>query len=101
MTKDSNWGVGICHYTGNLIQKGYFLQHPLKYFSTVELLIKYLREIDDEELNDRDLLDKWYDHECIGEGFYYSEWLPEDANYVEIDGDLFNITINHRTKKYI
>lgn len=101
MDKDLNWGVDICHYTGKLIQKGYFLQYPSKYFSSVELLIKYLREIDDEELSDRELLDKWYDHECIGEGFYYSEWLPENANYVEIDGDVYEIEMKYKIKRYI
>jgi hypothetical protein len=35
------------------------------------------------------------------EGYYYSNWHPESANYIEIDGDVYEIEMKHRIKRYI
>ena len=98
MTKEQKtWGVGLCYYTKELIQDGFYLQGYDLYFSTEELLVQYLRTIDEdtnkdgETLSDEFLLKDWYDSDCTGEGYYYSEWHPENANYVNLDGDIYKI----------
>ena len=98
MKKDLNWGVGICHYTGTLVREGFYLQTIDKYFSTEELLVQYLREIDNEvntdgePVTDEFLLEEWYDADYNGDGYYYSTWHHEDANYLEIEGDIYDIS---------
>lgn len=92
MKQDLNWGVGICHYNGTLVREGFYLQTADKYFSNEELLLRYLRELDNERLDDKPLLEKWYDADCTGEGYYYSDWHHENANYIEIDGDIYDIS---------
>ena len=93
-----NWGVGLCHYTGTLVREGFYLQNEDKYFSTEELLVQYLREIDNEvntdgePVTDEFLLEEWYDADCSGEGYYFSNWHHEDANYLEIHGDIYDIS---------
>lgn len=92
-----DWGVGLCYYTKELIQDGFHLQDYDLYFSTKELLVQYLRTIDDDTnkdgkpLTDEFLLEDWCDSDHTGEGYYYCEWNPESANYVNLNGDIFQI----------
>jgi len=95
--KENTWGVALCYYTKELIQDGFYLQGFDLYFSTEELLVKYLRTIDadtnkdGEPLSDEFLLEDWYDHYCSGSGYYYSTWHPENANYVKLDGEIYEV----------
>jgi len=93
------WGVGLCHYTGELVNKGFYLQPYDLYFSTEELLLKYIREIDNdtntdgEPLTDDFLLQDWYDSDCSGEGYYYSEWADDldNINYIKLNNNTYKI----------
>jgi hypothetical protein len=95
-TTYQNWGVGLCHATGELIQDGFYLQCADLYFSTQEHLLNHLRaEYNDEGLNDKDLLEYWYatdedERDMFDTGYYYSVWVEEDGNinYVQINGQI-------------
>ena len=101
MTKDLNWGVALCCVTGELIQDGFYLQCADKYFKHEHDLIAYLKSIDDDDDEDR-ILSRWYAQDDMEhEGYYYSNWHPESANYIEIDGDVYKIEMKHRIKRYI
>jgi len=96
------WGVGLCHYTNELVNKGYYLQNFSLYFSSEELLLKFIREVDtstntdSEPLSDDFLLEDWYDSNCSGEGFYYSEWADDLDNilYVKVGDQVYQIADN-------
>jgi hypothetical protein len=101
MTKDLNWGVALCCVTGELIQDGFYLQCAGKYFKHEHDLIAYLKSIDDDDDEDT-ILSRWYAQDDMEhEGYYYSNWHPESANYIEIDGDVYEIEMKHRIKRYI
>lgn len=105
MEHTNNWGVALCHVTGELIQDGFYLQCADRYFKHEHDLVFYLRTLgnDSEGGDDKDtLLARWYAQDDMqDEGYYYSQWLPEDANYIELDGFIYMIEIKHRIKRYI
>jgi hypothetical protein len=98
-TTYQNWGVGLCHATGELIQDGFYLQCADLYFSTQEHLLNHLRaEYNDEGLNDKDLLEYWYatdedERDMFDSGYYYSVWEEDEdnINYVQIDGQIIEL----------
>ena len=91
-----NWGVGLCHATGELIQEGFYLQCADLYFSTEQHLLNYLHaEHNDEGLSDKELLESWYatdedERDMFESGFYYSVWEPDECsiNYIEVNGQI-------------
>jgi hypothetical protein len=95
MERKNNWGVALCHTTGELIQDGFYLQCADLYFKHEHDLVSYLRTLGDDSEGEEDksiLLSRWYAQDDMqDEGYYYSQWLVEDANYVELDGDIYEI----------
>lgn len=97
----NNWGVGLCHATGKLIQEGFYFQQDDLYFSTQEYLFKYLRDAyNQHDLSDEELQREWYaiddeDEEIYmyDSGFYYSEWAEEEdnINYIEVNGQIIKL----------
>lgn len=101
MKKDLNWGIALCCVTGELIQHGFYLQCANRYFKYEHDLVDYLKSIDDDDDEDT-ILSRWYaQDEMEHEGYYYSNWYAEDANYIEIDGEVYQIEIKQRIKRYI
>lgn len=94
-----NWGVGLCHATGELIQDGFYLQCADLYFSTQEHLVNYLRaEYGEENLSDKELLESWYatdedERDMFETGFYYSFWEEEEENinYIQVNGEVIAV----------
>lgn len=88
----NNWGVGLCHATGELIQDGFYLQCDDLYFSTEAHLLNYLRaEHNNSDLSDDELLKSWYaTDDMYDAGYYYSVWEPDESNinYIETNGEV-------------
>jgi hypothetical protein len=105
MEKNLNWGVALCCVTGELIQDGFYLQCADRYFKHEDDLVSYLRTLGDDSEGEDDratILARWYAQDDMEhEGYYYSSWHPESANYIEIDGDVYEIEMKHRIKRYI
>lgn len=91
-----NWGVGLCHATGELIQDGFYFQQDDLYFSTQAHLFEYLRDTYyQRDLSDKELTEFWYatdedEKDMADSGFYYSVWEEEDGNinYIQINGQI-------------
>lgn len=81
-----------CDATGKGIWEGYVVGDGELYFSTQELLIEYLKELDWEDCdgkrsqdltNDEDILEFFYNEDH----YYYSEWDKYDIDDVYYDED--------------
>lgn len=94
-----------CDITGEGMSSGYCIGEGLMYIKYESDMINHLRTVEEEgnpdykenSITDEFLLEDYYNHDY----YYYTDWeCPDDIQYVEVDGRLYEEGTAHFDKHF-